>query len=143
MPSAIEAEPAALYIIARDAVNIRIILEEMGHKHAPTQLQTDHSMAEAVVNGRIQPKQKKAMDMRFRWLRYRECQEQFIIYWRPGKSNYADYWKNHHPSKHHWNTRKELLTPQILLEMLRIEQQNPTTKATQTAWHKSEALARV
>ena len=38
----------------------------------------------------------------------------------------------HHPEKKHRNTRKEFLTPHIVLEMLRTEQQNSTTKATQT-----------
>ena len=122
MSSATEAELAALYIMAREAVYIRIVLEEMGHKQPPTPLQTDNSMAEAVTNGKIQPKQTKAMDMRFHWLRDRECQEQFRIYWRPGKSNYADYWTKHHFTKHHQDTRKEFLTPCIVLEMLRIEQ---------------------
>ena len=65
MSSSTEAELAALYLIAREAVYIRIILEEMGHKHPPTPLQTDNSMAEAVVNGKIQPKRTKAMDTRF------------------------------------------------------------------------------
>ena len=77
-------------------------------------------MAEAVLNGKIQPKQTKAMDMRFHWLRDQECQEQFRIYWRPGKYNYADYWIKHYLSKHHRNTRKEFLMPHIVLEMLRI-----------------------
>ena len=36
MSLAIEAELAALYIMAREAVYIRIILEEMGHKQLPT-----------------------------------------------------------------------------------------------------------
>ena len=122
MSSATEAELGALYIMAREAVYIRIILEEMGHKQPPTPLQTDNSMADGVVNGKIQPKRTKAMDMRFHWLRDRECQEQFRIYWRPGKLNYADYWTKHHPAKHHKNIRNEFLTPMIMLEMLRQEQ---------------------
>ena len=65
MSSAIEAELAALYITAREAVYIRIILEEMGHQQPPTPLQTDNAMAEGVVNGKIQSKRTKAMDMRF------------------------------------------------------------------------------
>jgi hypothetical protein len=76
-------------------------------------------MADAVVNGKIQPKRTKAMDMRFHWLRDRECQQQFKIYWRPGKLNYADYWTKHHSAAHHQNMRKEFLTPCIVLEMLR------------------------
>ena len=75
MSSATEAELAALYIMAREAVYIRIILEELGHKQPPTPLQTDNAMADAVVDGKIQPKRTKAMDMRFHWLRDRECQE--------------------------------------------------------------------
>jgi hypothetical protein len=58
MTSATEAELAALYII----------LEELGHKQPATPLQTDNSMADGVVNGKIQPKWTKAMDMRFYWL---------------------------------------------------------------------------
>ena len=48
MTSATEAEIAALYIMAREVVYIRIILEELGHKQPPTSLQTDNSMADAV-----------------------------------------------------------------------------------------------
>ena len=59
-----ESELSALYIMAREAVYIRIIMEEMVHKQPPKPLQTDISMAEAVVNGKIQPKRTKAMDMR-------------------------------------------------------------------------------
>jgi hypothetical protein len=65
------------------AVYIRIVLEEMGHKQppTPTPVQTDNAMAEAVINGEVQPKQTKAMDiMRFHWLRDRECQKQFRTY---------------------------------------------------------------
>ncbi len=103
MSSAIEAELATLYIMAREAVYIRIILEEMGHPQPPTPLQTNNLMADGVVNGKIQPKRTKAMDICFHWLRDRECQEQFCIYWRPGKLNYADYWTKHHQAKHHQN----------------------------------------
>jgi len=77
MLSATEAELAGLYIMAREAVYIRIILEELGHKQPPTPLQTDNAMADAIINGKIQPKRTKAMDMRFHWLQDHECQQQF------------------------------------------------------------------
>ena len=121
MSSATEAELAALYIMAKEAVYIRIILEEMGHEQHATPIQTNNAMAEAVINSKIQPKRTKAMDMRFHWLRDRECQEQFRIHWRPGRHNYADYWTKHHPAKHHKNIRREFITPQTVLEMLRLE----------------------
>jgi hypothetical protein len=80
MSSVTEAELAGPYIMAREAVNIRIILEELGHKQPPTPQQTDNTMADAVINGKIQPKQTKAMDMKFHWLGDQECQQQFRIY---------------------------------------------------------------
>jgi hypothetical protein len=68
MPSATEPELAGLYIMAHEAVYIRITLEELGHVQPPTPLQTDNAMADGVINGKVQPKQTKAMDMRFHWL---------------------------------------------------------------------------
>lgn len=56
MSSATEAELAALYIMAWEAVYIQIILEEMGHKQPPAPIQTDNAMADAYINGKIQPK---------------------------------------------------------------------------------------
>ncbi len=73
MSSATKAELAGLYIMACKAVYIRIILEELGHKQPPMPLQIDNAMADAVINGKIQPKQTKAMDMRFHWLQDSEC----------------------------------------------------------------------
>ncbi len=63
------------------------------------------------------------MDMRFHWLHNQECQQQFCIYWHPGKLNYADYWTKYHPETHHRNMQKEFLPPHIVLKMLWMEQQ--------------------
>ena len=122
MASATEAELAALYINACEAVYIHIILDELGHKQPTTPLQTDNAMAEAVCNGKIQPKRTKAMDMRFNWLRDCDCENQFRIYWCPGKLNYADYWTKHHPTKHHQNICRDFLTPCFALEIVQIQQ---------------------
>ena len=61
--------------MAWKAVYIIIVLEEMGHKQPPTPLQTGNLMADAVCNGKVQPKRKKAIDMLFHWLRDIECQK--------------------------------------------------------------------
>ena len=53
MTSVTEAELAALYIMAQEAVYIRIILEELGCKQPPTPLQIDDTMAHAVINRRV------------------------------------------------------------------------------------------
>jgi hypothetical protein len=82
-------------------------------------------MADNVINGKVQPKQTKTMDMRFDWLRNWECQQQFRIHWQLGKLNYADYWtQKNHPETHHRNMWKEFLTLHIVLEMLWMEQQS-------------------
>ena len=59
----LETKLAALYIVAREVVYLLVILEEIGHKPPPKPLQMDNAMADAVVNGKIQPKQTKAMNM--------------------------------------------------------------------------------
>ena len=71
MTSATEAELAALYIMSREAVYIRIILEEMEHQQPPTQSQTYNAMADAVCNRKIQPTLIKVMGMLFHCLRDR------------------------------------------------------------------------
>ena len=97
-------------------------------------VQTDNSIAEKVINKKVQPKRTKAMDMRFHWLRDRECQQQFRFYWRPGKLNYADYWTKHHPSKHHHNVRRNYLTPMVAIEMFRQEERRRKELDAQPTW---------
>ena len=121
MTLATEATLAALYIMTREVVYMRIILEEMGCKQPSTPFQTDKTVAEAVINAKITPKQSKAMDMCFHWLKDRECQQQSKFYWQPGKLNHADYWTKHHSAAHHVNVRKECLTPYIVIEMLQMK----------------------
>jgi hypothetical protein len=119
MSSVAESELGALFINAKQAVPQRTTLEEMGHPQPPTPMQTDNSTASGVVNHKIQPKATKAMDMRFHWLRDRECQKQFRIYWRPGPTNKGDYWTKHHAGHHHQNFRPEILTSKIVLDTLK------------------------
>ena len=54
-------------------------------------------------------KKSKSWDMRYHWLRDRETQGQFNIYWKPGEENNADYWTKHHPIIHHRNMRKKYI----------------------------------
>ena len=43
--------------------------------------------------------------MWFYWLRDRQDQKQFNIYWKSSKHNKADYLSKHHPVDHHRNVR--------------------------------------
>jgi hypothetical protein len=60
MFSAAEAELGALYINAREAIPMRQLLKEMGHKQPKTPIQTNNSTALGVVNNNIQPRMHKS-----------------------------------------------------------------------------------
>ena len=94
--SAAEAELGALYIKCCKAIPARHLLEAMGHRQAPTPMQTDNSTALGVVTNKIQLKRTKAMDMRFHWLHCRANQRQFRTYRRAGPTNKGDYVTKHH-----------------------------------------------
>jgi hypothetical protein len=67
------------------------------------------------------------MDVRFHWLRCHEAQNQFHFFWRPGKTNLADYWTKHRCTAHHIEQCKQILTPQSIITALReSKQRNPT-----------------
>jgi hypothetical protein len=119
MSSAREAELGALFINAKLAVPMRHTLEEMGHPQGKTPIQTDNSTAHGVVNGKIQPTQTKAMDMRFYWLKDRETQNFFQFHWKPGKNNLADYWTKQHAAIHHTNIRSQIVSRPSVITQLR------------------------
>jgi hypothetical protein len=91
MSSAAKAKLGALYINACEAILMRHLLKEIGHKQPPTPIQTDNSRAHGIITNNIQPHRTKAMDMRFHWLCCRESESQFQYYWCPGTDNRADY----------------------------------------------------
>ena len=133
MSSAAEAELGALYINSREAVPIRHLLEEMGHKQPPTPIQIDNSTALGVVKHTIQPKRTKAMDMRFHWLRCRENQKQFRTYWREGPTNNGDYVTKHHPPIHHQAVRPIFLTSKEKLQEIKSRTTRILSRLNQTA----------
>ena len=47
--------------------------------------------------------------MRFYWIRDRVRQGQFLVYWRKGSLNKADYFTKHHPASHHQDIRSAYL----------------------------------
>eukprot|EP00957_Ditylum_brightwellii_P043869 3326519-Ditylum_brightwellii.AAC.1 len=58
-----EAKLAALFYNAREAVPLRVALEEMGHKQPATTIFTDNNTAHGLTQGTMIAKQSKAMDM--------------------------------------------------------------------------------
>jgi hypothetical protein len=119
MSSAAKAKLGTLYINACEAIPMRHLLEEMGHKQTPIPIQTDNSTAHGVVTHNIQARRTKAMDMRFHCLCCRDSQGQFQYYWRPGPANQADYWTKHHSAPHHIEKHPSMLTSKVILDALR------------------------
>jgi hypothetical protein len=72
MSSAAEAKVGALYINCREAIPARHTLKFMGHPLYPTLMQMDNTTAVGVVNNNV-IKKLKAMDIKYHWLRDREC----------------------------------------------------------------------
>ena len=99
--SAAEVELASLFHNGKDAYPMRIAAEEMGHPQSPTPIVTDNGTAVGIANDDVKQKLSKAIDMRFYWIRDRVRQGQFIVYWRNGKTNKADYPSKNHPTTHH------------------------------------------
>jgi len=99
--SAAESEIGGLYENAKLACVIRNTLNELGYPQSPTPIKADNSTAVGFANRTIKRKFTKAIDMRFYWLRDRINQKQFLIYWKPGKENKADYFTKHHSPDHH------------------------------------------
>ena len=103
--SSAEAEVAGIFHNATIAVPMRHILKSIGHPQPPTPIKTDNATATGFVYDNIHQKRSKSWDMRYHWLRDRETQQQFHIFWRPGDENNSDYYTKHHATNHHRATR--------------------------------------
>ena len=110
MASAMESEVAALFINPREAVPLRITLEEMGHTQQPTNIHTDNVVAQGMVTWAMIPRRSKSMDMRFHWLKCREAQRQFLFQCTPAATNWADYFTKHFSPVHHRALRSTYVT---------------------------------
>jgi hypothetical protein len=59
MPSAAEAEIGAVLLNAKEGTVLRATLEELGHHHPPTPLQTDSTTVTGYSNGTIKQKRTR------------------------------------------------------------------------------------
>ena len=109
LSSAAEAELGALFHNGKEAAWLRTTLHDIKHPQPPTPIQTDNSCAAGIANDTVKQRRSKAIDMRFYWVRDRVRQKQFVVHWRPGTDNLADYFTKHHPAKHHRLMRSRYL----------------------------------
>jgi hypothetical protein len=77
--SVAEAEYGALFVNAKTGTVTRETLKEMGHPQDATELKTDNTTADRVVNKTVLQKRSKAIDMRYYWIQARIEQGQFGV----------------------------------------------------------------
>jgi hypothetical protein len=63
--SSVAAEFGALFVNAKEGTVTRTTLSEMGHNQDATDLTTDNTTADVIINSTVHQKQSKAIDLRF------------------------------------------------------------------------------
>jgi len=101
LASTAEAELGALFLNAKHAYPLQIVLLELGHPQPTTPIQTDNTTATGIANDNIKQKHSKSIDMHFYWIQDCIRQGQYYIFWHPGATNKVDYFTKHHPDSHH------------------------------------------
>ena len=99
--SAAEAEMTALFLTAKDMVPLRHTLTEMGCKHPTSPLQSENYTTVVMTNCTLIRRKSKSWDLHLSWLRCREAQQQFCIYWDKVPNNNGDYSTKHQPLIYH------------------------------------------
>ena len=80
MSSASDAETAAIFYNCKVALSLRVSLEEMGHEQQKTPVTTDNTTACGLIKKTMIPKRAKSYYMRFTFLKCREAQNQFDLF---------------------------------------------------------------
>ena len=70
---------------------LRKTLSELGYPQPPTYILVDNKVAHGIATNTIEPKRTKGIDMQYHWLRNRVHKGEFIVIWRKGTYNLADF----------------------------------------------------
>jgi hypothetical protein len=103
--SAAEAELGALFLNAREAKVLQLILTELGHSQPPTPTFIDSTTTVGFVNNTIKQQISRAIEMRCFWLLDRKMQGYFKFYYQPGLKNLGNYPSKHHTADMHQHVR--------------------------------------
>jgi hypothetical protein len=107
--SVAEAEYGTAFTNAKMGTETRHTLEDLGFTQPPTPIECDNQCAVGIANQDVKQKRSRAMDVRFHWLADRIKQGQFVIEWKEGNTNLADYFTKIHPSAHHRAMRSKFV----------------------------------
>ena len=91
MASIGEAEYAAAFHTAQMGAGLRKTLCDLGYPQPATYILVDNKVAHGIASNTIEPKRTKSIDMQFHLLRDRVQLQEFIIVWRKGMYNLADF----------------------------------------------------
>ena len=89
--SVAECEYASLYMLARIGEWLRTIARALGYPQPPTVIFCDNACAVGIANDSVKLHRTKSIDVRFHWIRDRVRQGHFLVEWRKGASNLADF----------------------------------------------------
>jgi hypothetical protein len=98
--SGAEAEFVTIFVNANEGTVLCKALSEMGHKQDATELKTDNTTADGIINNTVQQKRSKAMKVVFYWVKDRVEKYQFNVVWAPGDTNMGHYFTKHHYTAH-------------------------------------------
>jgi hypothetical protein len=91
MASIGEAEYAAAFHTGQMASGLRKTLLDLGYPQPPTFILVDNEVASGIASNTIEPKRTKSIDMQYHWLRDRVQMQEFVVIWRKGMYNLADF----------------------------------------------------
>jgi hypothetical protein len=99
--SAAEAEYAAFFLNGQIAADERTILAGLGYPQPPTIILGDNEVGAAIAHNSLTAKKSRAFDTRYHWIQDRIAQGHFVIYWRRGCYNLADFFTKPQPVHTH------------------------------------------
>ena len=108
-----EEEVGGIFHNASTAIPICHIFWALNHPQPDTPLKTDNSTEAGFVYYNIHKKRSKSWDMRYHWLRDKQTQQQFNIFWEKGANNNADYCTKHHPTAHQRSERAKYIQDKL------------------------------
>lgn len=111
--SSSECETGGVFFNCQDAIPIRFSLEALDHPQPATPVKTDNSVAFSFTHANIRQRKSKTWDMNWNWLRDKQTQKIFRIYWKPGSQNHGDYWTKHHSPTYHTQVRSRYVVNNV------------------------------
>ena len=101
MDSAMEVELGILFANGQNSAQIKTTLIETEHPQLDTPIVSGNSSALIVRNCNTKKRCPRAIDMHFYLTGDCVKQGKFLVFWRPGTQNLANYPTKHHPTYHH------------------------------------------